>query len=46
MFTISKHCQYMCDGKLKPVTESVGKLKPVSESVGKLKTDNTCVMVS
>jgi len=36
----------MCDGKLKPVTESVGKLKPVSESVGKLKTDNTCVMVS
>ena len=36
----------MCDGKLKPVTESIGKLKPVSVSVGKLKTDNTCVMVS
>ena len=36
MFTILKHCQYMCDGKLKPVTESAGKLQ----------TDNTSVMVS
>jgi hypothetical protein len=36
MFTILKQCQYMCDGKLQPVTESVRKLQ----------TDNTSMMVS